>query len=138
MRESGFDFCFFFQAEDGIRDGRVTGVQTCALPISATASHELRTPLATQRALIEVSLSGSLTPEQLELLSRQLLATNERNEQLIDGLLTLAETDRGLVTTAPVPLDEVVPAAAEQFRAAAVAADVTLSVEAAPVTVMGE
>src|SRR5690348_9041818 len=24
---------FFFQAEDGIRDGRVTGVQTCALPI---------------------------------------------------------------------------------------------------------
>jgi signal transduction histidine kinase len=105
---------------------------------AATASHELRTPLATQRALIEISLAGSLTAEQLELLSRQLLATNERNEQLIDGLLTLAETDRGLVTTAPVPLDEVVPAAAEQFRAAAVAADVTLSVEAAPVTVVGE
>src|SRR5207253_8407524 len=28
---------FFFQAEDGIRDGHVTGVQTCALPISAGA-----------------------------------------------------------------------------------------------------
>src|SRR2546429_2077959 len=27
-------FCFFFQAEDGIRDVAVTGVQTCALPIS--------------------------------------------------------------------------------------------------------
>src|SRR6266568_9557808 len=27
-------FFFFFQAEDGIRDGTVTGVQTCALPIS--------------------------------------------------------------------------------------------------------
>src|SRR6266508_1345149 len=26
-------FYFFFQAEDGIRDGHVTGVQTCALPI---------------------------------------------------------------------------------------------------------
>src|SRR6516164_10698110 len=26
-------FVFFFQAEDGIRDGTVTGVQTCALPI---------------------------------------------------------------------------------------------------------
>src|SRR2546429_9146256 len=26
-------FCFFFQAEDGIRDVAVTGVQTCALPI---------------------------------------------------------------------------------------------------------
>src|SRR5690348_18443464 len=31
MMESEY---FFFQAEDGIRDGRVTGVQTCALPIS--------------------------------------------------------------------------------------------------------
>src|SRR5438046_7016195 len=29
-----FFFCFFFQAEDGIRDWSVTGVQTCALPIS--------------------------------------------------------------------------------------------------------
>src|SRR5207253_6609060 len=28
---------FFFQAEDGIRDGHVTGVQTCALPISEGA-----------------------------------------------------------------------------------------------------
>src|SRR5207253_6176323 len=29
---------FFFQAEDGIRDGHVTGVQTCALPISSPFS----------------------------------------------------------------------------------------------------
>src|SRR6266511_1982522 len=29
-----FLYCFFFQAEDGIRDFHVTGVQTCALPIS--------------------------------------------------------------------------------------------------------
>src|SRR6266852_6942644 len=29
-----FVFFFFFQAEDGIRDATVTGVQTCALPIS--------------------------------------------------------------------------------------------------------
>src|SRR5256885_7330896 len=29
---------FFFQAEDGIRDYKVTGVQTCALPIFSTAS----------------------------------------------------------------------------------------------------
>src|SRR3984893_14821418 len=31
-------FFFFFQAEDGIRDGHVTGVQTCALPISLWAN----------------------------------------------------------------------------------------------------
>src|SRR2546426_10319249 len=30
-------FFFFFQAEDGIRDYKVTGVQTCALPISRHA-----------------------------------------------------------------------------------------------------
>src|SRR5438093_10151264 len=30
-------FFFFFQAEDGIRDWSVTGVQTCALPISSGA-----------------------------------------------------------------------------------------------------
>src|SRR6516164_11090054 len=29
-------FFLFFQAEDGIRDGTVTGVQTCALPISSS------------------------------------------------------------------------------------------------------
>src|SRR5215510_10995628 len=31
---------FFFQAEDGIRDGHVTGVQTCALPIWAVLTAE--------------------------------------------------------------------------------------------------
>src|SRR2546426_1398748 len=31
-------FFFFFQAEDGIRDYKVTGVQTCALPISIDGS----------------------------------------------------------------------------------------------------
>src|SRR5688500_20343218 len=33
---------FFFQAEDGIRDYKVTGVQTCALPISPPALLALR------------------------------------------------------------------------------------------------
>src|SRR5207253_8536153 len=34
IRHATTVFRFFFQAEDGIRDGHVTGVQTCALPIS--------------------------------------------------------------------------------------------------------
>ena len=33
-------FFFFFQAEDGIRDYKVTGVQTCALPIWALLQRE--------------------------------------------------------------------------------------------------
>src|SRR6267143_6148740 len=36
MSDTEMDSIFFFQAEDGIRDGTVTGVQTCALPISAS------------------------------------------------------------------------------------------------------
>src|SRR5205823_9542155 len=35
-------FFFFFQAEDGIRDKLVTGVQTCALPISGVRQGALR------------------------------------------------------------------------------------------------
>src|SRR6266550_6294986 len=33
-----FRICFFFQAEDGIRDVAVTGVRTCALPIWTSAA----------------------------------------------------------------------------------------------------
>ena len=68
---------------------------------AANASHELRTPLATQRALIEVSLGERSPRTSSQLLSRQLLATNARNEALIEGLLVLAETERGLVVAAP-------------------------------------
>src|SRR5438876_4476677 len=37
-------FFFFFQAEDGIRDGRVTGVQTCALPIYKNRIVHMKSP----------------------------------------------------------------------------------------------
>src|SRR5690348_17865730 len=43
---SFYIFFFFFQAEDGIRDGRVTGVQTCALPIWYRRKHR-RPPVLT-------------------------------------------------------------------------------------------
>src|SRR5256885_12984227 len=36
-------FFFFFQAEDGIRDYKVTGVQTCALPISTSSANRRET-----------------------------------------------------------------------------------------------
>src|SRR5699024_11993862 len=40
-----FIFFFFFQAEDGIRDRNVTGVQTCALPILLTYLNEHKVPV---------------------------------------------------------------------------------------------
>src|SRR6266568_7358669 len=39
-------FFFFFQAEDGIRDGTVTGVQTCALPICTGLVADIGDPAA--------------------------------------------------------------------------------------------
>src|SRR2546422_3705054 len=42
-------FFFFFQAEDGIRDVAVTGVQTCALPISVRARTDCRSPSPARR-----------------------------------------------------------------------------------------
>src|SRR2546430_9156676 len=57
-----FDF-FFFQAEDGIRDLTVTGVQTCALPISlrgalreAAVDHEVRVRVAADGPLDRLPL----------------------------------------------------------------------------------
>src|SRR5438309_10013486 len=41
-----FSLFFFFQAEDGIRDGTETGVQTCALPISRLPHGEDRANVA--------------------------------------------------------------------------------------------
>src|SRR5690606_4021605 len=43
-------FIFFFQAEDGIRDFHVTGVQTCALPIYTTSPHSRPCSVAGQRS----------------------------------------------------------------------------------------
>src|SRR3712207_7208020 len=50
----GCVFFFFFQAEDGIRDIGVTGVQTCALPISSVATGRAGTTLRAARACRQV------------------------------------------------------------------------------------
>jgi signal transduction histidine kinase len=105
---------------------------------AANASHELRTPLATQRALIEVSMSGALTPDQLDLLSRQLLATNVRNEKLVEGLLVLAETERGLMSRTPLRLDRITADAVSMMRPAAADREVYLRTELTTQTVAGE
>src|SRR2546422_728808 len=48
---------FFFQAEDGIRDVAVTGVQTCALPIFGPAAREVE-----PRRRDRVKLAGQVPP----------------------------------------------------------------------------
>lgn len=69
----------------------------------ANASHELRTPLARQRTLIEVGLNDPNTDEvALRQLSERVLAAGEEQEKLIEALLTLASSERGLEGRQPV------------------------------------
>src|SRR3954453_11691499 len=105
---------------------------------AANASHELRTPLAVQRALIEVGMSAPLTTDQMELLTRQLLETNERNERLIEGLLVLSESERGLVGTTSQRLDEITQSVVDRHLDLAEQAGVKLHAELSARTVMGE
>jgi signal transduction histidine kinase len=105
---------------------------------AANASHELRTPLALQRTLIEVGMAGNPTPDQLELLTRQLLDTNERNEALIEGLLVLAETDQALAARTPQRLDAIAADVAATYSQLAGAAGVRLQADLESVTVAGE
>lgn len=103
---------------------------------ASNASHELRTPLATQRALIEISLASAVSSDQLSLIARQLLATNERNERLVDGLLTLAESDRGLLSRQPQRLDALVAEAVALHQTADQSVKITMDL--VPVIVSGE
>ncbi|MFH9239490.1 sensor histidine kinase [Streptomyces anulatus] len=75
----------------------------------ANASHELRTPLATQRAAIQIGLDDP-SPEDLVRTRQTLLDTNRRSERLIEGLLVLARSERGLAADEreAVRLDHVV------------------------------
>jgi signal transduction histidine kinase len=105
---------------------------------AANASHELRTPLAVQRTLIEVSMAAARSPDQIALLTDQLLATNERNERLIEGLLVLSESDRGLVSRTPQRFDEITGFVVDAHRDMAAKAGVTLHAQLTPTVVLGE
>src|SRR5947208_7952409 len=54
--------CFFFQAEDGIRDDLVTGVQTCALPILRGEGAGPATRPAPSPRMTSLTYSPSPTP----------------------------------------------------------------------------
>lgn len=72
----------------------------------ANASHELRTPLATQRTAIQVGLDAELSADDLQATKRVLLDTNRRSERLIEGLLMLARSERGVEEHDDVDLGE--------------------------------
>ncbi|MFI2613061.1 sensor histidine kinase [Kitasatospora sp. NPDC018619] len=103
----------------------------------ANASHELRTPLAINRTLLEVQLSDPAASPDLQQLGKTLLATNERSEQLVEGLLLLARSENELTDRRPVELSEVATRALEQTRAEADKREVELRSKLDPAMAAG-
>ncbi|MFJ8464222.1 sensor histidine kinase [Streptomyces swartbergensis] len=101
------------------------------------ASHELRTPLAINRTLLEVHLSDPNAPVELQQLGKTLLATNERSEQLVEGLLLLARSDNQIVERGPVDLAEVAGQAIDQVHGEAEAKGVRIRGEQKSAVVQG-
>ncbi|MFJ2024571.1 sensor histidine kinase [Streptomyces sp. NPDC087897] len=101
------------------------------------ASHELRTPLAINRTLLEVQLSDPDAPPELQQLGKTLLATNERSEQLVEGLLLLARSDNQIIERKPVDLAEVAERAIDQTRTEATDRKVEIRGERASAVVQG-
>nr|WP_236061342.1 HAMP domain-containing sensor histidine kinase [Actinacidiphila acididurans] len=103
----------------------------------ANASHELRTPLAINRTLLEVQLADPGASPDLQQLGRTLLATNERSEQLVEGLLLLARSENEIVDRKPVDLAEAASQALDQTRSEAQAKGVELQSDLDAAVVQG-
>jgi signal transduction histidine kinase len=95
----------------------------------ANASHELRTPLAVNRTLLEVAVSDPDASDDLRRLGPQLLATNERSERLVDGLLILARSEQQVVDREEIDLAEVAAAAVDQEQHQSLERGVTVTTD---------
>jgi signal transduction histidine kinase len=102
------------------------------------ASHELRTPLAINRALLEVAVTRPDASSDVRQLGGTLLAVNARHERLIDGLLTLAQSEHEVVTRTPVDLAQIVEYVVDETAAQARSAGVSVTVDAAPAQINGD
>jgi hypothetical protein len=101
----------------------------------ANASHELRTPLAVMRTEVDVTLGDpEASAADLRRMAGVVRDATRRSEALIDALLLLARSDRGLAATGPVDLAEVTADVLAQTAAevAAGGLEVTTDLEPAP------
>jgi signal transduction histidine kinase len=83
----------------------------------ANASHELRTPLTLERTLVEVALADpNATVDTLREACERVLAAGEQQERLIEALLTLSRSQRGLDQHEPFDLAAVAAEVLETRR----------------------
>jgi signal transduction histidine kinase len=102
----------------------------------ANASHELRTPLMLTQTLLQVALADpALTLESLKAACQDVIDTGKEQAQLIDALLTLARSQRGLDHIQPFDLAAVARDVLDSTDATAAAKNLTFqpTLDAAPV-----
>jgi signal transduction histidine kinase len=84
----------------------------------ANASHELRTPLTVERTMLQVALADpDATVDTLRATCEELLVAGAEQERLLEALLTLASSERGLEQREPLDLAELTEAALQAHRA---------------------
>jgi signal transduction histidine kinase len=105
----------------------------------ANASHELRTPLTSMRTLIDVAMAKpTRTTEGLETVVGRVREALGQSEAIIDGLLTLARSDRGLNARELVDLEAAAQDAIDETRASARASDVVIEADLSAAPTLGD
>ncbi|MGZ4185620.1 MAG: sensor histidine kinase [Solirubrobacteraceae bacterium] len=105
----------------------------------ANAAHELRTPLTVERAVLQVALANpDASAASLRSACQELLASGRDHERLLDSLLTLATSERGIQSREPIGLAAVAESVLESVRPEIERGSLTLTGERAPATVNGD
>jgi signal transduction histidine kinase len=105
----------------------------------ANASHELRTPLTSMRTLIDVAMAKpTRTTEGLETLVGRVREALGQSEAIIDGLLTLARSDRGLTARELVDLEAAAQDAIDQTSTGARASNIIIEADLSAAPTLGD
>jgi signal transduction histidine kinase len=105
----------------------------------ANASHELRTPLAGLRTLLEVALADpDADTDTLRSTCQEALALGEHQERLVQAMLTLATSERGVTRWDTLDLAHIVEGALISRRDQATAAGIDLTEQLTPAVTAGE
>jgi signal transduction histidine kinase len=123
---------------DGLLE-RMEGAFDAQRRFVANASHELRTPLTAVRALLELVLTDpNATVATYRTACEQVLEESEQQERLIDALLALASSQRGLEVREQVDLAAIAGGLVSECKLEAASRDIRVSAELEPTFVGGD
>jgi signal transduction histidine kinase len=105
----------------------------------ANAAHELRTPLTLERTLLQVALADpDASAATLRATCEELVASGRAHERLLDALLTLTTSERGLERRATIDLASAVRDALARRAPAIDGRQLELRADLAPATIFGD